>query len=394
MQTKKKCVAMLLAGGQGSRLYALTVKRAKPAVPFGGKYRIIDFPLSNCVNSNIDTVGVLTQYEPLELNAYIGTGAPWDLDVMNGGAYILPPYVKGKKGEWYAGTANAVYQNIQFIDRFNPDNILVLSGDHIYKMDYDKMIRFHNKQEADATIAVIEVPMEEASRFGVMNTDDEERILEFEEKPLVPKSNKASMGIYVFNWKKMRQYLIEDAEDEASEKDFGKNIIPKMLANNERLYAYKFDGYWRDVGTIESLWEANMELIKGNISLDIESESFRIFTRNYSNPPHYITKGAKVTNCIIGDGSVIEGEVINSVIHAGVNIGKGSRIENSIIMANTKVGEGCIIEKAILDEECIISDGAKIGGQEKITVLGANVTVKENASVAEGDIINPELTVE
>ena len=394
MQTKKKCVAMLLAGGQGSRLYALTVKRAKPAVPFGGKYRIIDFPLSNCVNSNIDTVGVLTQYEPLELNAYIGTGAPWDLDVMNGGAYILPPYVKGKKGEWYAGTANAVYQNIQFIDRFNPDNILVLSGDHIYKMDYDKMIRFHNKQEADATIAVIEVPMEEASRFGVMNTDDEERILEFEEKPLVPKSNKASMGIYVFNWKKMRQYLIEDAEDEASEKDFGKNIIPKMLANNERLYAYKFDGYWRDVGTIESLWEANMELIKGNSSLDIESESFRIFTRNYSNPPHYITKGAKVTNCIIGDGSVIEGEVINSVIHAGVNIGKGSRIENSIIMANTKVGEGCIIEKAILDEECIISDGAKIGGQEKITVLGANVTVKENASVAEGDIINPELTVE
>ena len=386
MKTRKKCVAMLLAGGQGSRLYALTMKRAKPAVPFGGKYRIIDFPLSNCINSGIDTVGVLTQYEPLELNAYIGTGAPWDLDCMNGGAFILPPYVKGKKGEWYAGTANAVYQNIQFIDRFNPETILVLSGDHIYKMNYDKMLHFHQKNEADATIAVIEVPMEEASRFGIMNTDNNNQIIEFEEKPANPKSNKASMGIYIFDWKKIRQYLIEDAEDPESEKDFGKNVIPKMLA-------YSFDGYWRDVGTIDSLWEANMELLDKNNPLNISSDLFKIYTRNYSNPPHYIAKGANVTDSMISDGCMIEGQVIKSVIHSGVKIGPGCIVKDSIIMSGTVIGADSVINKSIIDEDSVIGKDVKVGGKDKITVIGSNVTVNDTSVVAEGAMVDPDTTI-
>ena len=276
MNVKKKCVAMLLAGGQGSRLYALTQNRAKPAVPYGGKYKIIDFPLSNCIHSGIDTVGVLTQYEPLELNAYIGNGATWDLDCMSGGAYVLPPYVKGKKGEWYSGTASAIFQNIHFIEQYDPDYILILSGDHIYTMDYEKMIDAHEERGADATIAVMEVPMAEASRFGIMNTDDDMRIVEFEEKPPVPKNNLASMGIYVFSWKKLREYLIADNQDPNSSNDFGKNIIPNMLNNGEKMFAYLFSGYWKDVGTIDSLWEANMDLLAEKAELDLHDDNWRI----------------------------------------------------------------------------------------------------------------------
>ena len=395
MVGKKKCVAMLLAGGQGSRLYALTQKRAKPAVEFGGKYRIIDFPLSNCTNSGIDTVGVLTQYEPLELNAYIGNGAPWDLDGMNSGAYVLPPYVKGKKGEWYAGTANAIYQNINFIDRYNPDHVLVLSGDHIYKMDYNDMLRYHQENDADATIAVIEVPMEEASRFGIMNTDSEKRIVEFEEKPKNPKSNTASMGIYIFSWAKMRDYLIADANDENSEKDFGKNIIPKMLENGERMFAYLFEGYWRDVGTIHSLWEANMELLAEEPALNLDDDDMRIYTRNYTNPAHFISDTGVVHNSIVSDGCVIEGEVEHCVLHDGVRIGKGTKIKDSIIMSNTIIGENCEVYKAVLDGDIRVWDNAVIGGQEgKITVIGSGTVVGKGATIEEGAMVAPDQKID
>lgn len=394
MISKKKCVAMLLAGGQGSRLYALTKKRAKPAVPYGGKYRIIDFPLSNCANSGIDTVGVLTQYEPLELNAYIGTGASWDLDSMSGGAFVLPPYEKGKKREWYAGTANAIYQNINFIDRYDPDVILVLSGDQICKMDYEKMIRFHEENEADCTIAVIEVPMEEASRFGIMTADKNQRIIEFEEKPAHPKSNTASMGIYVFNWKKIRQYLIDDENDPESSKDFGKNIIPKMLDNGERMFAYLFDGYWRDVGTIDSLWEANMELLPESPELNLRDENFKVFTRNFSKPAHFISDTACVRNSLVGDGCFIEGTVENSVIFAGVTVEKGAVVKDSIIMAETVVGEDAQVLKAIIDENVKVGKSAKIGAGDKITVLGCDVQVKEGANVEDGAMIMPDEVIE
>lgn len=394
MVGKKKCVAMLLAGGQGSRLYALTQKRAKPAVEFGGKYRIIDFPLSNCTNSGIDTVGVLTQYEPLELNSYIGNGAPWDLDGMSSGAYVLPPYVKGKKGEWYAGTANAIYQNIHFIDRYNPDIVLVLSGDHIYKMDYNAMIRYHQEKKADATIAVIEVPLEEASRFGIMNTDEERKVVEFEEKPKNPKSNTASMGIYIFSWAKMRKYLIEDAEDENSEKDFGKNIIPKMLENGERLYAYLFEGYWRDVGTIDSLWEANMELLSGASGLDLDDDDFKIYTRNYAKPAHFISDTGVVHNSMVADGCMIEGEVEHCVLHAGVKIGKGSCVKDSIIMSNTVIGDGCRITKSVMDSDTVVEDRAVIGGSEQITVIGSDVVIGEGVTVEEGAMIAPDQKID
>lgn len=390
MIAKKRCVAMLLAGGQGSRLQALTRKRAKPAVPFGGKYRIIDFPLSNCTNSGIDTVGVLTQYEPLELNAYIGTGASWDLNCMNSGAYVLPPYVKGKKGEWYAGTANAVYQNMNFINRYNPEYVLILSGDHIYKMDYEKMIYFHEKNRADGTIAVIEVALSEASRFGIMNTDDNSKILEFEEKPSKPKNNLASMGIYIFNWRKLSRYLIEDNQNPASEKDFGKNIIPTMLNNNEKLFAYKFDGYWRDVGTIESLWESNMELLSKEPSLNLEKNELKIYTRNYSNPPHYIAKSAVVKNSIVADGCYIEGKINNCIIHSGVKICKDAVITDSIIMSNSTIESGCIIKKSIVDEECFIKCNTLIGGNFDITVIGANTLIKSNEVIEEGAMIEPD----
>ena len=400
MVGKKKCVAMLLAGGQGSRLYALTQKRAKPAVEFGGKYRIIDFPLSNCTNSGIDTVGVLTQYEPLELNAYIGNGAPWDLDGMNSGAYVLPPYVKGKKGEWYAGTANAIYQNINFIDRYNPDHVLVLSGDHIYKMDYNDMLRYHQENDADATIAVIEVPMEEASRFGIMNTDSEKRIVEFEEKPKNPKSNTASMGIYIFSWAKMRDYLIADANDENSEKDFGKNIIPKMLENGERMFAYLFEGYWRDVGTLDSLWEANMDLLNPNIPIDLYDPDWKMYSRNPIMPPQYIGADAVIENSMVTDGCSVNGTVDFSILFEGVTVEAGATVTDSIIMPGSVIKSGAIVDYAIVGENCFVEAGAQIGARPEtienrddwgIAVVGHNITISADAKVLPKQIISENI---
>ncbi|MEF9989083.1 MAG: glucose-1-phosphate adenylyltransferase [Christensenellaceae bacterium] len=387
MIKKKKCIAMLLAGGQGSRLGVLTKHRAKPAVTYGGKYRIIDFPLSNCTHSGIDTVGVLTQYEPLELNAYIGTGAPWDLDGMTGGAFVLPPYVKGERGEWYSGTANAIYQNIYFIDRYNPEYIVVLSGDHIYKMDYSDMIAAHQQKGADATIAVIKVPLEEASRFGIMNTDEDLRILEFDEKPKKPKSDMASMGVYVFSWAKVREYLIADSKDEKSSNDFGKNIIPKMLDAGEKLYAYRFDGYWKDVGTIFSLWESNMELLQDNPELDLYDESWRIFSRNPNKPPHFVHKNAKIKNSLVSEGCYIYGTVENSILSAGVIVEKGALVRDSIIMQETVLGEKSKVIMSIVDEEVVIEKGATIGGGGEITVIGQKATIKEGATVAAGESV-------
>lgn len=391
MNVKKKCVAMLLAGGQGSRLYALTQNRAKPAVPYGGKYKIIDFPLSNCIHSGIDTVGVLTQYEPLELNAYIGNGATWDLDCMSGGAYVLPPYVKGKKGEWYSGTASAIFQNIHFIEQYNPDYILILSGDHIYTMDYEKMIDAHEERGADATIAVMEVPMAGASRFGIMNTDDDMRIVEFEEKPPVPKNNLASMGIYVFSWKKLREYLIADNQDPNSSNDFGKNIIPNMLNNGEKMFAYLFSGYWKDVGTIDSLWEANMDLLAEKPELDLHDDNWRIYGRNLVLPPHFIGEEASVHNSILCDGCNIYGTVENSILSPGVTVEKGAVVKDSIIMQQTVIRAGSSVTRAIIDEDVTIMEDAKIGGDGKITVVGSELTIPKGAEIKEGEMLYPRI---
>lgn len=391
MNVKKKCVAMLLAGGQGSRLYALTQNRAKPAVPYGGKYKIIDFPLSNCIHSGIDTVGVLTQYEPLELNAYIGNGATWDLDCMSGGAYVLPPYVKGKKGEWYSGTASAIFQNIHFIEQYNPEYILILSGDHIYTMDYEKMIDAHEENGADATIAVMEVPMAEASRFGIMNTDDDMRIVEFEEKPPVPKNNLASMGIYVFSWKKLREYLIADNQAPNSSNDFGKNIIPNMLNNGEKMFAYLFSGYWKDVGTIDSLWEANMDLLAEKPELDLHDDNWRIYGRNLVLPPHFIGEEASVRNSILCDGCNIYGTVENSILSPGVTVEKGAYVKDSIIMQQTVIRAGSSITRAIIDEDVTIMEDAKIGGDGKITVVGSELTIPKGAEIKEGEMLYPRV---
>ena len=341
MLRKKTCIAMLLAGGQGSRLGILTKNVAKPAVPYGGKYRIIDFPLSNCTNSGIDTVGVLTQYQPLELNAYIGSGAPWDLDISNGGVFVLPPYQKGKSGEWYRGTANAIYQNMAFIEQYHPDYVLILSGDHIYKMDYNAMLDYHISHGADATIAVREVPWEEASRFGIMNTDTDGKIVEFEEKPQNPKSNKASMGVYIFTWDKLRHYLTEDEDDKNSSNDFGKNIIPNMLRDKQVLVAYDFNGYWKDVGTIESLWEANMDLIDNPMPMNMHDKKWRIYSKNPGMPPHYISEGAVVTDTLITEGCEVYGKVNHSVLFAGVVVEEGADIEYSVVMP------GSIIKRAL-----------------------------------------------
>ena len=389
MITKKNCVAMLLAGGQGSRLGVLTQNRAKPAVPYGGKYKIIDFPLSNCVHSGIDTVGVLTQYQPLELNAYIGTGASWDMDSMSGGAFVLPPYVKGKKGEWYSGTANAIYQNFYFIERYQPKYLLILSGDHIYKMDYQRMIQFHEEHEADATIAVIKVPLEEASRFGIMNTKDDLRIYEFEEKPQKPKSDMASMGVYVFNWDVVKEYLQADAEDPKSDNDFGKNIIPSMLAGGEKLYAYPFEGYWKDVGTVESLWEANMELLQASPELDLHDDSWRIYSRNPNKPPHYVGKSAVISNSIISEGCFVYGSVENSVLFPGVVVQEGAYVKDSIIMEDVYIDRDSRVIKSILDQDARIGKGCMIGGQEAIAVLGQSVSVLDNKTVEAGKRIAP-----
>ena len=385
MLRKKTCVAMLLAGGQGSRLGILTSKVAKPAIPFGGKYRIIDFPLSNCTNSGIDTVGVLTQYQPLELNAYIGSGAPWDLDITNGGVFVLPPYQKAKSGEWYRGTANAIYQNIAFIEQYNPDFVLILSGDHIYKMDYNAMLNFHVRHGADATIAVREVPWEEASRFGIMNTDSEDRIIEFEEKPKNPKSNKASMGVYIFTWDKLRAYLEADEADKKSSNDFGKNIIPNMLNDKQVLVAYDFNGYWKDVGTIESLWEANMDLLETPMPIDMHDKKWRIFAKNPGMAPHYIAKGATVTDSLITEGCEVYGHVNHSILFAGVIIEEGAKVESSVIMPGSVIRRGAVVRRSIVAENATVGAGAIIGEDTgNIAVIGQGVSVPAGKSVPAG----------
>ena len=392
MIKKKECVAMLLAGGQGSRLYALTTKTAKPAVSFGGKYRIIDFTLSNCVNSGIDTVGVLTQYQPLVLNEYIGNGLPWDLDRTYGGVKILPPYQGHERADWYRGTANAIYQNIEFIDRYDPEYVLILSGDHIYKMDYSEMLDYHKKTGADCTIAVIDVPISEASRFGIMTTDDEGRIVKFSEKPKNPDSTKASMGIYIFNKKKLFDYLIADENDENSSNDFGKNIIPNMLGAGEKMYAYPFVGYWKDVGTIDSLWEANMDMLGKRPVLKLNDESWRIFSRHYASSPQYVGDNAKVENSVITEGCEILGTVKNSILGAGVKVSYGALVKDSVIMENTTISEGATVNYSIIDTECTIGAGARIGEDKKkaagITVLGRGYSVEAGGTIAAGEMLS------
>jgi len=390
---KKTCVAMLLAGGQGSRLGILTKKVAKPAIPYGGKYRIIDFPLSNCTNSGIDTVGVLTQYQPLELNAYIGSGAPWDLDISNGGVFVLPPYQKGKSGEWYRGTANAIYQNIAFIEQYNPDYVLILSGDHIYKMDYNAMLNYHIRNGADATIAVREVPWEEAPRFGIMNTDSEDRIIEFEEKPKNPKSNKASMGVYIFTWEKLRRYLEADEADKKSNNDFGKNIIPNMLADKQVLVAYSFKGYWKDVGTIESLWEANMDLLETPMPIDMHDKRWRIFAKNPGMAPHYIAKGATVHDSLITEGCEVYGNVNHSILFAGVIIEEGAKVESSVIMPGSIIRRGAVVQRAIVAENAEVGPGAIVGEETgNIAVIGTGISLPAGVHIPAGQQVDEDYT--
>ena len=384
---------MLLAGGQGSRLGILTKNVAKPAVPYGGKYRIIDFPLSNCTNSGIDTVGVLTQYQPLELNAYIGSGAPWDLDISNGGVFVLPPYQKGKSGEWYRGTANAIYQNMAFIEQYHPDYVLILSGDHIYKMDYNAMLDYHISHGADATIAVREVPWEEASRFGIMNTDTDGTIVEFEEKPQNPKSNKASMGVYIFTWEKLRHYLTEDEADKNSSNDFGKNIIPNMLRDKQVLVAYDFNGYWKDVGTIESLWEANMDLIDNPMPMNMHDKKWRIYSKNPGMPPHYISEGAVVTDTLITEGCEVYGKVNHSVLFAGVVVEEGADIEYSVVMPGSIIKRGAIVRRSIVAENATVGAGSIIGEDSgNIAVIGQGVTLPAGVSVPSGTQVDESYT--
>ena len=395
MQRKKECVAMLLAGGQGSRLYALTNNIAKPAVPFGAKYRIIDFPLSNCINSGIDTVGVLTQYQPLLLNEYIGNGQPWDLDRAFGGVHVLSPYQKKSKSAWYEGTANAIYQNINFIKMYNPDYVLILSGDHIYKMDYSKMLRAHIDTGADCTIAAIEVPLKEASRFGILNTNPDGSIYEFEEKPKQPKSTLASMGVYIFTAEKMYKYLEEDDDDPESSKDFGKNILPKMLNAGEKMFAYRFDGYWKDVGTISSLWEANMDLLGEEPAFDVADPAWKIHSRNPLAPPEYIGEGAAVQNSMVALGCEIYGEVENSVLSSNVVVEKGAVVKDSVIMSGTTVRAGAKIDYSIIDEDVVVGEDAVIGADKSeakgIAVLGRNIEVGKGAVVSAGAIIDKNI---
>ncbi|MFJ5624118.1 glucose-1-phosphate adenylyltransferase [Peribacillus loiseleuriae] len=369
----KKWIAMLLAGGQGSRLGELTTGLAKPAVPFGGKYRIIDFPLSNCTHSGIDTVGVLTQYQPLVLNHYVGNGRPWDLDRNFGGVSVLPPYQGKDGGEWYAGTANAVYQNIQYIDHYDPEYVLVLSGDHIYKMDYSRMLKYHVEKKAQATIAVIEVPWSEASRFGLMNTDEEDKISEFEEKPAKPKSNLASMGVYLFDWKLLKQYLIEDELDAFSTKDFGKDIIPKILGDGKSLYAYRFEGYWKDVGTVESLWEAHMDLLDDVPGFDLNDPHWKFYAGNANHAPQYISAEANITQSLVNEGCIVHGTINHSILSYNVHVGKNTIIKDSVIMPNVKIGNNVTINNAIIASDICIEDYAEIGSTSpaaEITVIG------------------------
>ena len=382
MYCKKECIAMLLAGGQGSRLYDLTKQTAKPAVTFGGKYKIIDFPLSNCINSGIDTVGVLTQYQPLALNEYIGNGEPWDLDRTRGGLSVLPPYQGNKVSEWYKGTANAIYQNINFIKQYNPDYVLILSGDHIYRMDYAKMLEHHKKTGASCTVATITVPMEEASRFGICNTNPDNSIYEFEEKPKQPKNNQASMGIYIFNAKILLEYLEADEADENSSNDFGKNIIPNLLQNGERLFAYKFEGYWKDVGTISSLWEANMDLIGDEPVINMADRDFRIFSRNTARPPQYIGPKSTIENSLISEGCKINGTVINSILSGGVVIEEGALVKDSVIMEDVVIKSGAKVYSAIVDSDVVVEFGANVGKE--------NADKSDIAIVAKGTIVTTE----
>lgn len=400
MKIKKKCVAMLLAGGQGSRLYALTQKVAKPAIPYGGKNRFIDFPLSNCINSGIDTVGVLTQYQPMVLNEYIGNGQPWDLDKMHGGVHVLPPYQTAAGASWYEGTANAIYQNMAFIERYDPEYVIVLGGDHIYKMDYSKMLDYHIANNADSTIAVIDVPRSEASRFGIMTCDEEGRIVDFTEKPKEPKSTLASMGIYVFSWEKLRKYLIENENANTGSKDFGKDIIPAMLANDERLFAYEFEGYWKDVGTLDSLWEANMDLLSPSVPLNLYDPNWKVYSRHNSMPPQYIGKNAHVENSMITEGSVVDGTVDFSIISSGVTIEEGASVKYSIVMPGTTIKKNAVVEYAIIGENCVVESDAMIGMNPEsvpnrddwgIAVLGHNITISSGKRVLPKEIISENL---
>ena len=395
MQRKKECVAMLLAGGQGSRLYALTNNIAKPAVPFGAKYRIIDFPLSNCINSNIDTVGVLTQYQPLMLNEYIGNGQPWDLDRNFGGVHILSPYQKKSKSAWYEGTANAIYQNLNFIKMYNPEYVLILSGDHIYKMDYSKMLRAHIDTGADCTIAAIEVPLKEASRFGILNTNPDGSIYEFEEKPKQPKSTLASMGVYIFTAEKMYKYLEADDNDPESSKDFGKNVLPAMLNAGEKMFAYRFEGYWKDVGTVSSLWEANMDLLGEEPVFDVGDSSWKIHSRNPLAPPEYLGENAVVKNSMIALGCEIYGTVENSVLSSNVIIEAGAVVKDAVIMSGTVVKKGATVNYSIIDEDVVVEEGAAIGEDKAtakgISVLGRGITVGSGDKVAAGNIVDKNI---
>ena len=390
---KKNCIAMLLAGGQGSRLYALTQNVAKPSVPFGGKYRIIDFPLSNCANSGIDTVGVLTQYRPLQLNSYIGNGQPWDLDVADGGVYILPPYQSaGEKGSWFSGTANAIYQNIGFIENYDPENVLILSGDHIYKMDYADMLREHLEHDAACTISVLQVSMEEATRFGIMNLGEDGYVCEFEEKPKQPKSDLASMGIYIFNWKKLREYLIADENDPNSSKDFGKNIIPNMLNAGEKLWPYRFDGYWRDVGTITSLWDANMDMLSTTL-INLYDPTWPISSRSPICPPHFTGENAQIVHSIVTEGCEIDGTVENSVLSSGVKVGTGANVIYSVLMPGAVVEDGATVEYAIVGENTVVHKNAHVGAPPDgtdawgVATCGPDIEIREGAQVPAGAMI-------
>lgn len=398
MRPKKEVVAMLLAGGQGSRLGVLTKKLAKPAVPFGGKYRIIDFPLSNCTNSGIEAVGVLTQYQPLVLNEYVGNGQPWDLDGLNNGVTCLQPYESKEGSDWYSGTANAIYQNIDFVDRYDPEYIVVLSGDHIYKMNYADMIKYHKKNNAACTIAVIDVPIEEASRFGILNTNEDGSIYEFDEKPLVPKSTNASMGIYVFSWKIMKKYLIEDEANENSSHDFGKDVLPTMLNAGEKMMAYPFEGYWKDVGTIDSLWEANMDILDPNTTLSLKN----VYSRNPMMPPHYVGENAEIQNSMLADGCNVNGKLEFSILFPGVTVGKGAVINSSIIMPGAVIEEGANIQFSIISENTVIGKNAQIGKNPTdcenrddwgITVIGDGLKIADNVVIEPKAMIDHDVEV-
>ena len=393
---KKECVAMILAGGQGSRLYALTQDMAKPAVPFGGKYRLIDFPLSNCVNSGIDTVGVLTQYQPLVLNEYIGNGHPWGLDRVHGGVHMLSPYESQGGKSWYTGSATAIFQNISFVERYNPDYIVILAGDHIYKMDYSKMLDYHKKQQAEATIAVMEVPWEEAPRMGILSADKNNIITEFAEKPAEPKSNLASMGIYIFTWKTLKRHLIANEEDKSATKDFGKNIIPAMLGEGLKMVAYPFDSYWKDVGTIDSLWEANMDCLNPNVPLDLYDHDWKMYSRNPVMPPHYAGENSFIENSMIAEGCNIDGKVDFSILFAGVTVEKGAVVRDSIIMPNTVVKKDAVVEYAIIGEDCVVGEGVRVGERPEMIQDKENwgiAVIGHQIKVSSGKVIKPKAMI-